>query len=393
MQLNPFSYEFHADPYPTYAWLREHAPLYRNDDLDFYALSRFRDVLAASQDWRTFSSVEGVTLERMDPRAFEATPMMIFMDPPRHDRLRALVSAAFTPRRIASLEPSIRAITTRLLAPLLEAGGGDFVKQFATPLPTEVIFTMLGVAEDDRVQLRAWIDESLERDDDSPKIPARAIAASMNLMRYWFDLVTRLRRQRNEGLISALLDVDVETPDGRSKLSDGEIIGFCALLGGAGNETVTKLLGSAAVLFARHPKQYEEIRRSPEPIPAAIEEVLRHSPPSQYQGRTVTKEIELYGQPVPQGARMLLLTGSANRDEREFVDPDRFDIHRPAALHLGFGHGVHFCLGAALARLEMRVALEELSRRCAAYRVDEARCTRVHMSNVHGFASIPFTVG
>ena len=181
MELNPFSYEFHEDPYPTYRWLRDHAPIYRNEGLDFWALSRFRDVVSASLDWQTYSSAEGTMVERMDPTSFQAMPMMIFLDPPAHDRLRKLVSRAFTPRRVADLEPFIRSTACRLLDILAARGGGDFVRDFSTLLPMEVIFTMLGVPTADRRQLRHWMDVSLERDPDSPAFPARSVEAMMNL--------------------------------------------------------------------------------------------------------------------------------------------------------------------------------------------------------------------
>jgi cytochrome P450 len=392
MDLNPFSFEFHENPYPTYAWLRAHAPLHHHPTLDFYTLARFRDVVAASHDWRTYSSAEGTLVERLDPGLFEATPMMIFMDPPRHDRLRKLVSSVFTPRRVGSLEPFIRATAVRLLDALAENGGGDFVKEFSAPLPMEVIFTMLGVPDADRSQLRAWMDQSLDRDQDTPAIPMRAIEATMHVRKYWYELIGALRRTPNDGLISGLLTAEVETDEGGStRLSDGEIIGFCSLLGAAGNETVTKLLANAAVLFARHPDQYASVVADAGAVPNAIEEVLRYWSPSQYQGRTVTREVAWYGQKVPKGARLLLLTGSANRDEHEFNDADRFDIGRNIPIALGFGYGAHFCLGASLARLESRVALEEFARRFPHYHIDEARCARVHMSNVHGFASVPFS--
>jgi len=394
MELNPFAYEFHEDPYPTYRWLREHAPLYRNEALGFYALSRFKDVVAASADWQTYSSAEGTLVERIDPAMFEAMPMMIFADPPRHDRLRKLVSRTFTPRRVADLEPFIRATVVRLLDRLVERGGGDFVKDFSAPLPMEVIFGMLGVPPDDRRQLRAWMDVSLERDHDTPVIPARAIEAMMNMGRYWFELLPAMRQQPNDGLISGLLEAEIATEAGGStRLTDGEISGFCQLIGAAGNETVTKLLANAAVLFARHPAEYAKVCADPGRIPNAVEEVLRYSSPSQYQGRTVTRDLEWYGKPVPKGSRILLLTGSANRDEREFADPDRFDVERSVPTAFGFGYGVHFCLGASLARLESRVALEEFVRRFPGYRIDESRCVRVHMSNVHGYESVPFTLG
>ncbi len=391
MELNPFSYEFHEDPHPTYRWLREHAPLYRNDSLDFWALSRFRDVMAALVDWQTYSSAEGIILERLDPRMMEQTPMMIMQDPPRHDRLRKLVSRAFTPRRVAALEPFIRDIAARLLAPLVERGGGDFVRDFSTPLPMEVIFTLLGVPDGDRHQLREWMDMALERDPDTPVLPARAIEASLNQMRYWYGLLAEMRKQPNDGLLCALFDAEVEADDGTTtKLTDGEIIGFCSLLGAAGNETTTKLLANAAVIFARQPDDWRAVVRDPSRLGGAVEEVLRWSSPAQYAARTLMRDVEWYGQTVRRGDRILLLVGAANRDEREYADPDRFDIGRDIPNPLALGQGVHYCLGASLARLETRVALEEFARTFPNYGVDEARCERVHMSNVHGFASVPF---
>jgi cytochrome P450 len=392
VELNPFSWEFHENPWPTYRWLRDHAPLYRNDALDFWALSRFRDVLDAHVDWETYSSAEGTVLERLDPRYLEATPMMIFIDPPRHDRLRKLVSRAFTPRRVAALEPFIRATAARLLDPLVEAGAGDFVRDFSTPLPMEVIFTLLGVPDADRRQLREWMDLALDRDPDSAQVPPRAVEAMMQSMRYWYELLPELRRRPNEGLICALFDAEIETDDGgTTRLSDGEIIGFCSLLGAAGNETTTKLLANAAVLFARHGEAWSEVLADRGRLPNAIEEILRYTSPAQYSARTVMRDVELYGQRVPAGSRMLLLIGAANRDERQYPDPDRFDIHRDIPNQLALGQGVHFCLGSSLARLETRVALEEFAARFPRYAVDEAGCRRVHMSNVHGFAEVPFT--
>lgn len=391
MDLNPFAHEFHENPYPTYRRLRDEAPLYHNRELAFWALSRYRDVLAASLDWQTYSSAEGTTLERMDPRLFDARPMIIFLDPPRHDRLRKLVSRAFTPRRIAELEPFIRATVVRLLDRLHADGGGDFVRDFSMPLPMEVIFTLLGVPDGDRRQLREWMDLSLERDRDTPVIPERALVAMASMMNYWINWLEEIRRRPNDGLVSALLDVEVEDDDGKpTRLTDGEIIGFCNLIGSAGNETVTKLLANACVLFARHPGQYAKVLADRRAIPDAVEEVLRYTSPSQYQGRVTTRDVEWYGATVPRGARILLLTGSANRDEREFPDPDRFDVGRRPEQHLALGHGVHFCLGASLARLESRVAIEEFARRFPQYAVDESHCVRVHMSNVHGYEHVPF---
>jgi cytochrome P450 len=395
MELNPFSYEFHADPYPVYRWLRDHAPLSYNSTLGFWALTRFKDVVAASHDWATYSSAEGTTVERLDPNVFGLTPMMIFMDPPRHDRLRKLVNHAFTPRRVMALEPLIRSEATRLMEAIARAGGGDFVKDLSAVLPMNVIFTLLGVPAADRATLRHQMDLTLERDDDSPDVPARAIAAHMEMMQYWFAFLQDLKRAPNDGLISALLEAEIDTEAGeRTTLTDGEIVGFCALLGSAGNETVTKLLANACVLFARHPEQYARVCADPGLVPSAVEETLRYTSPSQYQGRTTTRAVEWYGETVPAGARILLVTGSANRDEREFgPTADAFDVARDIPIALGFGQGVHFCLGASLARLESRIVVEQFSRRFPAYSVDESRCVRVHMSNVHGYARVPFRLG
>jgi cytochrome P450 len=393
-ELNPFSYAFHEDPYPTYRWLRDEHPVYRNERLDFWALSRYQDVVDASRDWATYSSAEGTTLERLDPKFGEFLPMMIFMDPPRQARLRALVSKVFTPRRVAALEPFIRERAIHYLTPLVAAGGGDFVTEFSALLPMDVIFTLLGVPSDDRNQMRHLIDASMHRDPDVPAIPPQAIDAMAQQVRYWFELVAARRRQPQDDLVSHLLAAEVPLDDGTGeRLTDPEIAGFLNLLGAAGNETVTKLLAGAIVLFSRHPGEYRKLLAAPARIGDAVEEVLRYTAPSQYQGRTLTRDVTLHDRTMPRGARVLLLTASANRDERAFDTPDRFDIDRLQLVPLGFGYGVHSCLGAALARLESRVALEEFSRRVPRFAVDEPGLRRVHMSNVHGFSSVPLRVG
>jgi cytochrome P450 len=390
-ELNPFSYAFHEDPYPTYRWLRDDHPVYQNARLGFWALSRYQDVVDASRDWATYSSAEGTTLERLDPRLGEFLPMMIFMDPPRQTRLRALVSKVFTPRTIAALEPFIRERTLHYLAPLVAAGGGDFVKQFAALLPMDVIFTLLGVPSEERNRLRELIDLSLHRDPDTVAFPASALEAMAQQGRYWFELVAERRRRPQDDLVSHLIAAEVPNAEGTpERLTDPEVAGFLNLLSGAGNETVTKLLAGAIVLFARHPAEYRKLRDDPARAPGAVEEALRYTSPSQYQGRTLLRDVELHGQTMPQGARVLLLTAAANRDERAFPEPDRFDIERQQLIPLGFGYGVHSCLGVAVARLESRVALEEFSRRVERLSVDEQGLQRVHMSNVHGFSGVPF---
>jgi cytochrome P450 len=389
VELNPFSYAFHADPYPTYRWLRDHAPVYRNDALDFYALSRYADVLTASLDHGTYSSAKGTVLE-MDLAAIEALPMIIFMDPPRQTRLRRLVSDVFSPRRIAALEPTIRALATTYLDRIVDARRCDFIRDFAALLPIEVISLMIGVPAADRTMIREWTDRTLTRDPDSPAIPPDAIAAHVEVLQYFMAFVAERRRAPQDDMASLLIAAEFVNEHGRTeRLTDLEIVAFCNLLAAAGNETVTKLLGNAAVLLSRHPAERAKLVADPARTPNAVEEILRYWPPSQYQGRTTTRAVELHGVTIPADARVLLLTGAACHDEREYPQPDVFDIAREIPIAVGFGHGAHKCLGAALARLESRVALEELHRRIPDYDVDETGLERVHMSNVHGFAAVP----
>jgi cytochrome P450 len=381
--LNPFSYAFHEDPYPTYKALRDTDPCHHNQELGFWALTRYADVLEASRDWETFSSADGPMIEKIDRRYFELLPMMIALDPPRHDQLRSLVSRVFTPRRIGALEDSVRVIAAKYLDELVEAGGGDFVGSFSSLLPMDVIFTLLGVPESDRRELRRLADVGLERDDNDPGVPPRATEASAKSTAYWYERAAMLRANRGDDFISHLIDAD---------LTDAEVAGFCGLIGAAGTETVTKLLANACVLLARHPDQRTMLVDDPSLIPGAVEETLRYWPPSQYQGRTATRDVTKHGRTIPAGARVIVVTGAANRDERAYPDPDRYDITRSdGQQHISLGHGIHFCLGAALARLEGRVGIEEFLRRFPTYDVDEPNLVRVHMSNVHGFEHVPFT--
>jgi cytochrome P450 len=394
MEFNPYSYDYFNDPYAIYKHLRDEAPVYYNADLEFFTLSRFRDVLDASLDHETYSSAKGTLLQDVDPAMLEIQPMMIFMDPPRQTRLRKLISRVFTPRRIDELEPQIRSLAVRILEPLVERGSCDIVEEFAAVLPIEVISTMLGVPEEDRTQVRHWSDATLTREAGSPDLPPAAIDAMGKTHRYFCALIAERKRRRQDDMISHLIDVEVPSEDGGTeKLTDAEILGFAGLISGAGNETVTKLLGNAMVLFHRNPTARDAVVADPKRLPNAIEEALRYWPPSQIQGRSLTRDVELHGTTMPAGSRVLLMTGAACRDEREFVDPDRFDIDREIPFQLALGHGAHKCLGAALARLESRVSLEEILARIPRYEVDEANTKRVHMSNVAGYSSVPIRFG
>lgn len=382
---SPFAYEIHEDPYPTYARMRDEAPAYHNPELDFWALSRFADVHAAMQDWETYSSSAGVSLEE---GSGARPPMIIMMDPPRQQKLRKLVSKAFTPRRIATMEPDVRVLTRKHVAPLLERDRFDFIEDFSAKLPMDVISTMMGVVEQDQDMLRGWADAILHREEGKTDIPQAGLEGSANLVRYFAEDLARRRKRRGDDLISALIDAEI---DGE-RLTDAEIIGFCFLLVIAGNETTTKMLGNAIVLLARHPEQRAWLVEHPDRIPDAVEEVVRFDNSSQMLARLLMRDVTLHGKTMPKGRKVLLLIGSANRDERAIARPDEFDVRRAPQPHLAFGYGIHVCLGASLARLEGRVALEEVLPRMPEYVVDETGLERVHSANVRGYARVPLRV-
>jgi len=391
-EFDPFSDEYFGDPYDLYRRMRDECPVYFNETYGFWALFRYDDVCAAHKDWQTFSSGHGVDLSTLnsDPDAIRSFRLIIMMDPPEHDRMRALVSRVFTPRAIAALEPMVREVISSYLAPFDDADTFDAVQDFSGPFPVEIICRMLGVPEGERQQIRHWLDLMLHREPGEMDPTPEGAQAGMEAGLYFLELAQQRRRSPEDDMISRLTQVEVDRGDGQmTQLDDAEIAGFLSLLGGAGAETVTKLVGNAAVLFHRHPDQYAKVVEDPGRAPAAVEEILRYYPPSQYQGRFSVQDSEWSGVTVPAGYPTILVTGSASRDERFYARPDEFDIDRPASLALGFGYGVHSCLGAALARMESRIAIEELTRRWPRYEVDEEHCARVTMSNVAGYSHVP----
>jgi cytochrome P450 len=392
VEFDPFSAEFFNDPTELYRRMRDEAPVYHNEKYGFYALFLYEDVCTAHKDWPTFTSSHGVDLSMLtkDPELIALYRSMIMMDPPEHDRMRALVSRVFTPRAVGALEPMVREVITSYLEPFDGADHFDLVKDFSGPFPVEIICRMLGVPEGERQRLRHALDLMLHREPGQLDPTEEGVAAGMEFGAYFWELAGEKRRHPGEDMISRLTQVEVDRGDGQmTQLTDEEIAGFTALLGGAGAETVTKLVGNAAVLFHRHPDQYRKVVEDPSAIPGAVEEVLRYFPPSQYQGRFSMQDTVLSGGTVPAGYPTLLVTGSACRDERFYDDPDAFDIERPPSLAIGFGYGIHSCLGAALARMESRIAIEELAKRWPRFEVDEANTARVTMSNVAGYASVP----
>jgi cytochrome P450 len=393
VEFDPMSEDFFDDPTEVYRRLRDEAPVYFNEPYGFYALSRFADVLAAHRDWEGFSSAHGVelfTLLTKDPEEVRSYGSIIMMDPPEHDRLRGLVSRVFTPRAIATLEPMIRDVIVGFLGPLDDASAFDAVADFAAPFPVEVISRMLGVPEAKRQAIRHWLDLSLRREPGQMEPSPENMQAVLESAVYFLELTSEKRKQPGDDMLSRLTQVTVDRGDGtETTLDDAAIAGFAALLGGAGAETVTKLVGNAVVLFHQHPDQWQKVVDDPERIPRAVEEILRYLPPSQYQGRFCVEARAFEGGTIPAGHPVLLITGAATRDPRAFERPDDFDVDRQPGITIGFGHGAHSCLGAALARLESKVAIEELARRWRRLEVDEAGLRRVHMANVAGYANVP----
>jgi cytochrome P450 len=392
--LDPYDYDFHEDPYPYYTRLRDEAPLYRNEKLGFWALSRHTDVLTGFRNSTTLSNKYGVSLDPASRGPHAAKTMsFLAMDDPDHLRLRTLVSKGFTPRRIRELEPRVTEIAHQHLDTMLEkAGTGstvDYVTEFAGKLPMDVISELMGVPVPDRDQVRAWADGVMHREDGVTDVPPEAVEASINLIVYYQDMVAQRRKSPTDDLTSALLVAEI---DG-DKLTDDEILGFMFLMVIAGNETTTKLLANAAFWGAKNPDQLTPVYDDLDRVPLWVEETLRYDTSSQILARTIDGELTLYDTTIPDGDILLLLPGSAHRDERVFENPDDFIIGREIGSKLmSFGSGAHFCLGAHLARMEARVALTEMFKRIRGFQVDEANSVRVHSSNVRGFAHLPIDI-
>lgn len=382
VEYNPFSYEIHEDPYPTYRRLREEAPAYYNEEHDFWALSRFQDIWDAFADWQTFSSAQGVALE--DTLGI-SPDMIITMDPPRQTRIRGLVARALTPRRVAALEPKIRAIVTRHIDRFIGAGRADMITDLGKLLPMEVIAAFIGVPDEDHARIRTWTEDMLHREPDSSDVPEAGVKGFLALDDYFRRDLGRRRADAGTDLVSGLVTAEV---DGE-RLSDDEIVGFLFLLALAGGETTTKLIGNMLYNLCRFPDQKARLLADPSLMSSAVEEALRFDTSTQLMTRTLTRDIELHGRRLKAGKKVALVIASGNRDDREYESPEVFDITRRIPRLLSFGHGPHLCIGASLARLETRVTFEELHRRLPGYEIDFDGCVRVHNTNVRGFASIP----
>ena len=383
---NPFAYEIHEDPYPTYVRMREEAPVYHNESLDFWALSRHADVLAGLRDTERFTNTHGVSVEpsASHPAAHLAMSFL-GMDPPRHTQMRALVSRGFTPRRVAALEPRIREMAVTALERMREQGSSEFVADLAGVLPMDVISELLGVPSPDRAELRRQADLLVHREEGVFDVPPGAAVAFGKIWNYFSQRIEERRVAPRDDLISALLAAEI---DGQ-RLTKTDIQSFCNLMIVAGNETTTKLLANALYWLWRNPDQRKLLRDDPGLVPRWVEETLRFDSSTQAIGRVSTRAIELHGVEIPAHKRVLLLLGSGNRDERVFPRAETYDLERDTTAMLSFGQGAHFCLGAALARLEGRTVLEEFWKRFPDYEVVPEGSARIHSVSVRGFAALP----
>jgi cytochrome P450 len=384
---DPYDVEIDADPYPVFRRLREEAPLYYNEQHDFYAVSRYEDVERGIVDNKTFISGRGGILEMIKANIEMPSGVLIFEDPPVHTIHRSLLSRVFTPRRMAALESKIREFCAHSLDPLVGAGGFDFIADLGAQMPMRTIGMLLGIPEADQEAIRDQVDANLRTEAGRPmETPAMEVFSGEMFAEY----IDWRAERPSDDLMTEMLQAEFEDEHGVvRRLTRDEILIYVTVIAGAGNETTTRLIGWAGKVLAEHPDQRRELVENRALIPNAIEELLRYEPPAPHVGRYVARDVELYDRTVAEGNVMLFLVGAANRDDRRYPDPDHFDIHRNIGQHLTFGYGVHFCLGAALARLEGRVALDEVLARFPDWEIDWSHAKLAPTSTVRGWETLP----
>jgi len=391
VHFDPYDVDLIADPYPTFRRLREEAPLYYNEQYDFYAISRFDDVCKALVDHDTFSSSRGAILELIKANIEMPSGMLIFEDPPIHDIHRKLLARMFTPRKINDLEPKIRDFCAQCLDPLVGAGRFDFVADIGAQMPMRVIGMLLGIPEEDQAAIRDHSNAQMRTEAGKPMKHSEDGFVDGSIFEAYIDWRAE---HPSDDIMTELLNVEFEDETGTTRrLTREELLLYVNVVAGAGNETTTRLIGWAGKVLAENPDQRRELAADPTLIPSAIEELLRYEPPAPHVARYVTRDVSYYGQTVPAGAVMMMLIGSACRDHRQFPpDGDVFDIHREVRQHLAFSVGTHYCLGSALARLEGRIALEEILKRFPDWDVDLENASLSPTSTVRGWESMPANV-
>jgi cytochrome P450 len=388
---DPYDVGIHADPYPVFRRLREEAPLYRNDVHNFYAVSRFEDVERGLVDRETYISGRGAILELINAGIAVPSGVLVFEDPPIHTVHRSLLSRVFTPKKMNALEPKIRDFCARSLDPLAGAGRFDFVRDLGAQMPMRVIGMLLGIPEQDQEAIRDQADADLRTKPGKPMKYSRERFVTGEA---FADYIDWRAEHPSDDLMTELLQAEFEDETGKTRrLTRDEVLTYVNVVAGAGNETTTRLIGWAGKVLADHPDQRRELVEDRSLIPNAIEELLRYEPPAPHVARYVTRDVEHYGQTVREGSVMMFLIGSANRDNRRYPDGDRFDIHRDVGQHLTFGYGIHFCLGAALARLEGRVALDEVLNWFPEWEVDRDNARLSPTSTVRGWETLPVVTG
>ncbi len=387
IRYDPYDIDIDNDPYPTWTQLRDEAPLYWNAEHEFWALSRWDDVRPALLDWDTYRSGRGTVLDIVKAGVEIPPGIVLFEDPPIHDAHRGLLSRVFTPRRMLDLEPLVRDYAVQALDALLDRDEFDIISEFGVEIPLRTIGFLFGIPESVQDVYRKTTDEHITTDGSGIDFDPSSFDAVLSVLG---DYVEWRSKNPGDDLMTELLNAQVDEPDGsRRALTRDEVVTYASMVAGAGNETATRLIGFTMQLLAQHPDQRRLMVADPSLVPAGIEEVLRLESPSPAQARWVQNDVEVCGHTVPAGSIMLLLNGAANRDPRHWTDPDAFDVYRDEGAHLAFGYGLHFCLGAALARLEGRVALEEILRRWPAWEVDLDRGQMAHTASVRGWGYLP----
>jgi cytochrome P450 len=384
---DPFDVAIDRDPHPLWRRMRDEAPLYHNDKYGFWAVSRYEDVERALVEWDTYRSGRGSVLEYILANIEIPPGMILFEDPPIHDIHRGLLSRVFTPKAMTAIEPKVREFCARTLDPLVGSGGFDFVRDLGAVMPMLTIGMLLGIPEHDQQLIRDRIHRSLRVDDDS-QTPSNDVMSDGGAI--FGEYIDWRAKNPSDDLMTRLLNTEFEDEHGSTRLlTRDEVLGYVLLLAGAGNDTTTKLIGWLGKLLAEHPDQRREIAVDRSLVPNAVEETLRYEAPSPVQARLTSRPVELHGHVLPEGTVMVILNGSGNRDDRHFPDADRYDIHRSIDHHLSFGYGLHFCLGAALARLEGRIALDEVLKRWPEWEVDWDNAEQSHTSTTRGWERLP----
>jgi cytochrome P450 len=390
LYYDPFDFDIDDNPYPIWKRLRDDAPLYYNEKFNFYALSRYEDVSRELPNFQTYRSGRGTTMDVI-MSGLEVPPgVILFEDPPLHDLHRRVLSKVFTPRRMEAIEPLTRQYCVRALDPLIDSGRFDFIEDLGAQIPMRTIGYLLGIPEGDQEQIRDRTDRALGLKEGTFKtVTADAFENSYQLFAEYIDWRAE---HPSDDLMTQLLNAEIEEDGVLRPLTRTEVLTYTSMIAGAGNETTTRLIGFIGQLLSEHPDQRRQLVADFSLIPRAVEEVLRYEAPSPVQARSVAHDTECRGEKIAEGSVMLLLNGSANRDERHFPGGERFDIHRSGG-HLSFGQGLHFCLGSALARMQARVALEEILKRWPEWQVDYDNAEMAHTSSVRGWGKLPVVTG